>query len=265
MNQLNECMYCGSLKDQDLTDEHIIPFGMGGDLIFRKSSCKDCARKTSQDEMKVLRGFMYDGRLVGNLPSRRKKKQPTTVNNILLRNDGTEFTKELLLKNGVAVIHLPIFTEPGVIFDKAEKEGVELKAIATLHLGFDNLAKIHKENNVNGVKFNTKVDVISFAKVLCKIAYGYHVNQKGLFPREESPALKIMQGKITTMQHWIGSRDAVYPDASGMHILNMEEILLKSGVTMHIVYITLFRGMGANSEYAVITRVSREQLRGLDS
>ena len=71
MNQLNECMYCGSLES--LTDEHIIPFGMGGDLVFQKSSCKDCAKKTSKDERKVLRGFMYDGRLIGNMPSRRKK------------------------------------------------------------------------------------------------------------------------------------------------------------------------------------------------
>lgn len=258
MNQLNACMYCGSLKDKDLTDEHIIPFGMGGDLVFRKSSCKDCARKTSQDEMKILRGFMYDGRLVGNLPSRRKKNQPTTITNILLRKDGTEFTKEFLLKSGAAVIHLPIFTTPGAIFGKVAEEGAEIKELATLHLGMDNFNNFSKDNNVNGLKFNTKIDVISFCKVLCKIAYGYHVHKKGLFPREESPALKIMLGEITTMKHWMGSRDAVYPDAKGLHILNTEEIHLKGGVTMHMVYITLFHGMGVNSEYAVITRVCRE-------
>lgn len=249
-------MYCGSLES--LTDEHIIPFGMGGDLVFQKSSCKDCAKKTSKDERKVLRGFMYDGRLIGNMPSRRKKNQPTAITNILLRKDGTEFTKEFLLRNGVAVIHLPIFTEPGLIFGKAAEDGVKIKALATLHLGFENLTNLHKEDNVNGVKFNTKVDVISFAKVLCKIAFGYHVNKKGLFPREESPALKVMLGEITTMEHFMGSRDAVYPDAKGLHILNTEEIHLKDGATIHMVYITLFHGMGVNSEYAVITRVSRD-------
>lgn len=260
MTPPNECMYCGSLKDKDLTDEHIIPFGMGGDLVFRKSSCKSCAKKTSQDEMKILRGFMYDGRLVGNLPSRRKKNQPTTITNILLRKDGTEFTKEFLLKSGAAVIHLPIFTEPGVIFGKAPEEGAEIKELSTLHLGLDSFASFSKKNNVSGIKFNTKIDVISFCKVLCKIAYGYHVYKKGLFPREESPALKIMLGEITTMKHWMGSRNAVYPEAKGLHVLNTEEIHLKNGVTMHMVYITLFHGMGVNSEYAVITRVCKKTI-----
>lgn len=255
MNQLNACMYCGSLKDKDLTDEHIIPFGMGGDLVFRKSSCKDCARKTSQDEMKILRGFMYDGRLIGNLPSRRKKNQPTTITNILLRKDGTEFTKEFLLRSGAAVIHLPIFTMPGAIFGKAPEEGAEIKELGTLHLGLDNIASFSKKNNANGVKFNTKVDVISFCKVLCKIAYGYHVYKKGLFPREESPALKIMLGEITTMKHYIGSRDAVYPEAKSLHILDTEEIQLKNGAIIHMVYITLFHGLGSTSQYAVITRI----------
>lgn len=51
---------------------------------------------------------------------------------------------------------------------------------------------------------------------------------------------------------------ANYPEAKGLHVLNTEEIYLKNGVTMNMVYITLFHGMGVNSEYAVITRVCKK-------
>jgi hypothetical protein len=249
-------MYCGSSKD--LTDEHIIPFGAGGDLVFCKSSCKDCAKITSKDELKVLRGFMYEGRLVGNAPSRRKKNKPKTINRILLRQDGTEFTKELLLSSGIAVIHLPIFTVPGVIFDRTASDGVEIKELGTLHLGMHNLSGLQKTENISGVRFNTKVDVISFCRVLCKIAYGYHVQKKGLFPRSESPALDIMLGKNTQIQHWLGSGDFEYPDSNGLHVLETTEIRRKDGLIMHMVYIKLFHGMGASSAYAVVTRICRE-------
>jgi len=56
------CIYCGS--SDDLTDEHVVPYGLGGKMILPKSSCRRCAMITGQFEGKVLRGFMRDGRAV---------------------------------------------------------------------------------------------------------------------------------------------------------------------------------------------------------
>ena len=39
-----ECIYCGALaKDVELTDEHIIPYSLGGEAIILDASCKACA------------------------------------------------------------------------------------------------------------------------------------------------------------------------------------------------------------------------------
>lgn len=68
------CIYCGA-KD-NLSDEHIIPFALGGNLILQKSSCPDCAKITSDFELTCLRTMYGPLRLLYNLPTRRPKKRP---------------------------------------------------------------------------------------------------------------------------------------------------------------------------------------------
>ncbi|RRN64635.1 HNH endonuclease [Caulobacter sp. 602-1] len=64
------CIYCGKC-DGKLTDEHIIPDGLGGNLILAESSCVDCARITGQTEQVVLRKYLHNIR--GALGIRSKK------------------------------------------------------------------------------------------------------------------------------------------------------------------------------------------------
>ena len=46
------CIYCKTLGSDDnpVTDEHIIPEGMGGPMVLRDASCQDCARVISAAE-----------------------------------------------------------------------------------------------------------------------------------------------------------------------------------------------------------------------
>lgn len=174
MENLGVCMYCG--EQEGLTDEHIIPYGIGGDMVLHQSSCRPCAAITSKDELKVLRGFMFEARLVGKMPSRRKKKQPKSLTRILVREDGTEFTKDYLVNQGVATMHLPIFTPPGVIDGKWKPEGISVWEIGTVHLGMD---VIRADQEVHGYKFENSIAMGAFCRFLCKIAYSYHVRERG--------------------------------------------------------------------------------------
>ncbi len=40
--EVGSCIYCGSTDN--LSNEHIIPYGLGGNLELPKSSCSRCAR-----------------------------------------------------------------------------------------------------------------------------------------------------------------------------------------------------------------------------
>lgn len=61
----------------ELTDEHIIPDGVGGDLVLPKSSCKSCAAITSRAELHLLREvFRFVRGVVGLRSKKRKSPRP---------------------------------------------------------------------------------------------------------------------------------------------------------------------------------------------
>lgn len=68
------CIYCNA-KDVDLTDEHILPYFIGGFHIINDASCKECAKITTRFERDVAKGLWGDARTAYNAPSRRKKKK----------------------------------------------------------------------------------------------------------------------------------------------------------------------------------------------
>jgi hypothetical protein len=70
----NRCIYCGGAEN--LTDEHIIPSGLGGRWILPKASCRPCAVITGRFEGAVLRTMLGPLRLYYAFPSRRKKQRP---------------------------------------------------------------------------------------------------------------------------------------------------------------------------------------------
>lgn len=50
------CIYCGNDRGE-LTDEHVIPYALGGNTaIFKKASCVVCAKTIQKYEQRILRG-----------------------------------------------------------------------------------------------------------------------------------------------------------------------------------------------------------------
>lgn len=70
---VGECIYCGSKND--LTDEHIVPHGLGGTWILPKSSCKACAKITGKIERSCLRSMLGDLRSWRTIRRRRRSKK----------------------------------------------------------------------------------------------------------------------------------------------------------------------------------------------
>lgn len=147
---LGECMYCGA-KDK-LSDEHIIPYAMYGKLVFPQSSCDDCAVITSKIERKVLRGFTFDARVVGNFPSRRKMDRPTKLKAKLLTADDSVVEKEIGVSEMPAFLTLPTFAPATALSGKPPVRGVNIVGIETLHFG-KNVEEFVTEHNASGLQF----------------------------------------------------------------------------------------------------------------
>ena len=72
------CIYCGK-TDVKLTDEHFLPFSLGGQHVIEKASCHACADITKTFEQHVARDMWGDARNSYNAPSRRRKTRPSHI------------------------------------------------------------------------------------------------------------------------------------------------------------------------------------------
>lgn len=72
------CIYCGA-TGVSLSDEHIVPYGLGGSHVIRDASCRRCSNITSKFELRVLRDLWGDARASYNAPTRRRQKRKTEI------------------------------------------------------------------------------------------------------------------------------------------------------------------------------------------
>ena len=68
------CIYCGA-KNAALSDEHVVPYSLGGSHVLRNASCGRCADITKKFEQKVARDLWGDPRIAFDAPSRRKRQR----------------------------------------------------------------------------------------------------------------------------------------------------------------------------------------------
>ena len=72
------CIYCG-MTDVALSDEHVVPYSLGGSHILKKASCGRCADITKKFEQRVARDLWGNARIAFGAPSRRKRERKKTL------------------------------------------------------------------------------------------------------------------------------------------------------------------------------------------
>jgi hypothetical protein len=70
------CIYCGArgAEDNPISDEHIIPEGMGGNLVLEMASCQKCAGVISAAEGFCQRNMFPGLRALYDLYGKQRKK-----------------------------------------------------------------------------------------------------------------------------------------------------------------------------------------------
>lgn len=243
---LNECMYCGAKGN--LTDEHIIPYALWGDLVLPKSSCKSCAAVTSDIERKVLKGFMQDMRNVANAPSRRRKNRPKSVDRTLLTVEGKRFQKEFRLDETYSLLTVPIFTQASVFGGETLLKGINVIGHEQIAFGV-NLEQFLLKNNAQGIEGKDSIDVVSFARLLAKIAYGMAIVNHGIFLREESPILPIILNQSSDVGLWVGSLgySLSKPESKARHLIATNNKKYNFSRVQTTSTIQLFNGSGMSA------------------
>ena len=153
------CLYCWR-RDVPLTEEHAIPFGLGGHLILPKATCAECQKVTSLVERRVLRDMWGTARNQLNIRSRRKRDRRKSIAFETPAGD----TVSAALADVPALIPLPIFPEPGILAGREGAPGIGCERIVLGMIGTYHLSVPTRTPPID-------IDVRAFARFLAKAAH----------------------------------------------------------------------------------------------
>lgn len=202
------CIYCRS--EVCLSDEHVIPFGLGGRLILEDASCEVCCKITSAIEREVLRGPLLPGRTVGRIKTRRPKERPTRLP-ISLQRDGLEIMHDLPVGDHPGLIQLPVFKAAGFLTDTAPVGEIDLVGLETIRFGEDPRV-VMMRHGATTLSITSTLEPITFARFCAKVGFSYAVAAYGLPAiAEPLPVHAILnRGPGTSIGTWVGSVEHVF-------------------------------------------------------
>ena len=201
---IGHCVYCGSTDN--LSKEHIVPLGLGGSDALFKASCGVCRDATSKIEGRVLNVAWKGFRVVVGMPTRHKKKQPTTLR-AEVRNGGVWTEIDLPISQYTGAAGFPRFGREPAALHAGQDDGLEVKSVFVVRgvaAGVDPTASPAKIAGASEYRVPVGSDIDAIARMLAKIAHCSAIDFFG--PDTFEPFLvDSILGRQDNLGHWIGT------------------------------------------------------------
>ena len=202
---VGHCIYCGS--SEDLRDEHIVPYGLGGNMILPKSSCGACAVITSKFEFSVMRGSFWDARIYRKIQSRRKHKKAPKLYPITMSRNGTNETIEVSLDEYPIILPFPLFSVPGYLNLCEQFNGIKLEGIASVSFGVRPEVVLEKYGAEHITPKPITDKPVDFARMIAKIALSMAIAEGALneIDADQILVLPAILGESDDIGQWVGT------------------------------------------------------------
>lgn len=197
------CIYCGATDN--LTNEHILPFGLSGSSILPKSSCQQCAAITGKVEQDILRGSFSPVRVFRDLKSRSKHKDaPRQIEVAITRNNNHEVIL-LNIDEAPILLPFPIYPLPSHCLSKESMIGILVSGHHTIRFGSDPL-DIAKRLGGSKIDIDVQLKPVEFARMIAKVGYAF-AYAEGEIEHIEGPSfvLPAILGKSDDIGRWVGN------------------------------------------------------------
>jgi hypothetical protein len=200
---LNCCVYCGS--NQELSTEHIIPFGLGGNLVLPNSSCEFHRKATSRIEDFVLRRYLTALRSHLALPSRKPQDRPDGYK-LTLRRGGRSWKQKVALADHPGIVGFMMFDQPGRICGRpCEQQAYSVRLIKI---------EIYPDTNLRMALLGADSceDIVHFkaldlARLIAKIGHCFAVAELGTDAFEETYVTHLIADDAYDWNYWVGGYD----------------------------------------------------------
>lgn len=217
---VGKCIYCGSVTPP-LSEEHIIAFALGGNMILPKASCDSCRVITGRIEQILLdekNGIFGPARLRLNLPTRRRHERPDSLEYEF--KDRSDVTRIVTVKAGEIPFILHGYTTglPGALIGRSPTED----CLGAPWTGYNT-------NHINAImkpgesySMNVPPDTLSLvARMIAKIAHSLAAAEYGIDSFSHNLP-KFILGKSDMMFHYlVGGVESKQIHNHGMHFLSI--------------------------------------------
>lgn len=253
---VGRCIYCGT--KQNLTREHIVPFGLGGERTLPEASCVPCSKVTGGVELRCLRDMFSPIRAKLGMRSRHKKVRQKKLA-LEVHFEGRYATHNLPIDDYPTIVGLFSFDLPRLLSGKLPQiDGSRLAAPGLYGLNIDVQSYIEKyasKHGAKGVSFG-KINPGLFSRMLAKVAHAYAVAEYGLdgftpllldlILKGSDDASDLVGGELET------PRSAIRPQETiDLHAIMLDEREIRGKLYL-MATIQLFACLGAPTYYVVV-------------
>ena len=252
---VGRCIYCGR-DDLPLTDEHIVPYGLGGQVILPDASCKPCAHITGAVvERQCLRNMLGPARIHLGLPTRNKKDRPKTSLLTVEYGDRHE-TVELPYAEIPRAFSLLMLSYPTLLFGIGQDHSglVHGTKLWTAQVKEDFAAQAARHPRATRIiRRAGSINAFIFARMLAKIAHAFAVAEYGYgrFPHL-LPDLILGRQRGDGFNHLVGGTTDILPKGRNTHEIRLERHSSVLGEQFLVARIRLFADLGGPIYFVVV-------------
>lgn len=249
---VESCVYCGSLEE--LTDEHVIPLGLGGKIILPNSSCSECSTITSVFELTCLRKMYGPLRQLYSLPSRRKKLQPKKIP-LKVKFTPTDEWQYIPIEQSEYpfLITFPYFKMPELISNAmpsgrkgAKTDRLWIRGASAYENFKGHLQRVTEQLKVHSIMPESTAYMEEFCQLLAKIGHSYAIGKLGNNKFKYLLTNIILNREFSKCPDVIGSLENDEKPSAELH-----EISLKIIEKFVVVRIRLLAKLGTPTYFVV--------------
>lgn len=247
---VGKCIYCGSDGGpKGLSDEHMIPFSLGGDAVLPEASCAVCATETSKIELYLARHIFHGLRSHVGAPS-RKKSLPSTLSADISVGD-QEDSYEFLAADQPFALMLLTWDYPGIMRQVQPSEDFPVCNVRAYNFVPGNLREIlgladEAPDPIIHIGSGT-LNSIVFARAIAKIAYCNVVAKYGLNGFRHLVLPDLILGRYPCVPYFVGTDpgDPPPPDARNVrHAVQIATANGREGLRFLVAAVRLFAHSG---------------------
>jgi hypothetical protein len=207
---VGKCIYCGADgKTTKLTDEHFLPYSLGGYHVLPEASCEQCGKVTSYLDGFLANKVYRSYRHVNQMQTRRPKERPKTLD-LRIQTEHQEIDTEIDIEEHPAPFTTTAFDAPGIFrgLKPGDPFGPVVYHIFQRDLqetAVPKIARVHGGAQISAAL--SKYSPYTFARGLAKIAHGAAVATVGLNNfKPFLPPLILKEGESNTLPYYVGGK-----------------------------------------------------------